>query len=158
MTLPVIPVSRRSGGVHVDGMEALREIVRLRTASAGLSLDDFFAEPALLERLCRLSGGHMRNLFILIRSSIERCPALPVTAEAVERTVRQQAADIGLPIRSQDKDALLSVHASKAPYDKDPDLWYELLRDQQVFTYADSQGLWYDWSPLFGELWERGTR
>ena len=34
----------------------------------------------------------------------------------------------------------------------DPDLWYELLRDQLVFSYADQTGLWYDWNPLFAEL------
>jgi hypothetical protein len=130
------------------GLEALCEIVERRTKQAGASLDEFFASRDLLKRLCRLSGGHVRNLLIFIREAIEHCPTLPVTPEAVDRTVRQQVDDFNLPLRAREREALKAVHQTKQPYEADPDLWYELLLHQMAFTYADSGGLWYDWNPL----------
>jgi len=150
LSLPVIPVVDRTGGTR--GLDALREIVRRRAAAEGMTREEAFQDDDTLNRLCRMSGGHVRNLFILLRSAIERCPDLPITRDAVERTVRQQASDILLPIRKKEWQALQWVHEYRKPYDADADLWYGLLRDQMAFTYADQSGVWYDWNPLFGEV------
>ncbi len=156
LTLPLIPVSQRDDAVFEPGLEALCEIVERRTRRAGATPDELLASPEL-KRLCRLSGGHVRNLFILIRSAIERCPTLPVTTEAVQRTVRKQADDINIAVRSEERKALQAVHESKRPYEADADLWYELLLHQMAFTYADDRGLWYDWNPLFAEVVNGGA-
>lgn len=91
LTLPVIPVSERGRRDFAPGLRALCEIVRRRADKAGVSLDSFFTDRTLLERLCRLSGGHVRTLFILLRSAIERSDALPITEDIVQRAVRRSA-------------------------------------------------------------------
>jgi len=97
LTLPVIPVSERGRRDFAPGLRALCEIVRRRADKGGVSLADFFADHALLERLCRLSGGHVRTLFILLRSAIERSDTLPITEDIVQRAVRRSADDFALP-------------------------------------------------------------
>lgn len=114
--------------------------------------DQVFAESGLLDRMCRLSGGHVRNLFILLRSAMERCDRLPLTAEVVERTVRRQAIDISLAIKRKDWTGLRKVHSSHEPAEDEPEVWNGLLRNLLVFPYEDAEGPWYDWNPLVGEV------
>lgn len=157
LTLPLIPVGRRDRRVFKPGLGALRRIVELRAEKAGASLQQFFAGDGLLDRLCQLSGGHVRNLFILLRSAIERCDRLPITKEVVDRTVRRQAIDISLAIRPQHWKALRKVHKTHKAADQDSDLWYGLLRNLLVFAYEDEAGQWYDWNPLLAEVPGGGT-
>jgi hypothetical protein len=152
LTLPVIPVARRNGEEFSPGVQALANIISERAERAGVALDYFFASEALLRRLCRISGGHVRNLFILIRSAIERSDGLPINHAVLERTIRRQAIDISLPLGTKEWDSLRKIHHSKRSYDEDLDLWYGLLRDLFVFAYEDDSGLWYDWNPLLGEV------
>jgi hypothetical protein len=152
LTLPVLPVVRRDGQDSGAGLKALCHIVERRAQQAGVELNQLFSEQALLERLCRLSGGHLRNLFLLIRSAIDRSDKLPLTGAAVRRTVAEQSNSLSLPLGKKEKDALKEVHATKAPVDS-ADIWYGLLRDLYVFAYTDeAEQLWYDWNPLLAEV------
>ena len=148
LSLPVIPVKQRDGSDFQPGLQALCEIVRTRARQA--EAEDFCGQ-ATLERICRVSGGHVRNLFILLRSSLERSSGLPIEESVVDRTLRRQADDISLPLRAQHWSALEKVRETKAPVEDDPDLWNGLLRDLFVLEYEDGQGRWYDWNPLLAE-------
>lgn len=151
LDLPVIPVATRGGGENRPGLDALVRIAASRTKKAGAALDGFFESRELLERLGRLSGGHVRSLFLLLRSAIERTEHLPLTAEVVERTIRRQASDLALPLRAKHWDILRQVHECKTLPDED--LSFGLLRDLYIFSYQDDQGsVWYDWHPLLAEV------
>jgi hypothetical protein len=151
MTLGVVPVTQRGGGPFEPGLRALRAIVEGRTKRAKATLDGFFADPNSLDRLCMLSGGHVRNLFVLLRSCMERCRALPVTPETVEQTVRGQAMDLTYPLSHADWAALRQVHEAHKPIE-DQELWFGLLQNLYVFGYRGGKNLWYDWNPLLGEV------
>ncbi|MGH8478073.1 MAG: tetratricopeptide repeat protein [Gammaproteobacteria bacterium] len=77
LSLPVLPVLRRDGSPNKGGVRALCEIVQRRAARAGLKPGELMNEPSL-ERLCRLSGGHVRSLFVMLREALDRCDTLPV--------------------------------------------------------------------------------
>lgn len=150
LALPLIPVAGRQGQDNSGGLEALCEVVNRRAAKAEVRQDEFFAGPDLLKRLCRLSGGHVRSLFILLRSVIDGCDELPATAETIEETVRRAAADLALPLKAGHWRLLREVHATKNPIEND--LWYTLLRDQYIFGYSGNDGIWSDWNPLLSEV------
>jgi hypothetical protein len=153
LTLPVLPVVRKDGHDSKAGLKALCEIVERRAQEAGIDAGQMFEDRALLERLCRLSGGHLRNLFLFIRSTIDRSDDLPLARPAVEQTIADQANSLGLPLGNREKAALRQVHDTKTPVEDDPGgIWYGLLRDLYVFAYTDDTGLWYDWNPLLAEV------
>jgi len=149
--LPLIPVAQRGGGDHTEGLRALCRIVHRRIAKAGSTPQQFCEDPSVLEDLCRASGGHIRTLFVLLASAMDRCEELPVTREIVDRTIRRQAIDLSLSLRPAHWDALRMVHRSKAELD-DPDLWNSLLRNLLAFAYEDELGVWYDWNPLLAAV------
>ena len=152
LTLPVIPAACRDGSDSQDGLRTLCDIVYRRVDEAGVARTGFFADHTLLQRLCRVSGGHVRNLFILICSVMDRCHALPLDQNAVERTIRAHASGLLLPLGAREKEALRKVHATKQPLDDLGETWYGLLRDLFAFAYRDTEGEWYDWNPLLGEV------
>jgi hypothetical protein len=146
LLLPLIPVSRRDGRDSLDGLRALCTIVHRRIAKTGATQQVF--EDSVLEQLCRVSGGYIRNLFILLRSAIERCDGLPITREVADRAIRRQANDLSLALKPKQWEALRAVHRSKAAFGDDPGLWNLLLANLMALPYEDERGIWYDWNPL----------
>ncbi len=151
LTLPVIPVHKRNGGDRPDALEALCDLVDRRARRAGADSEGLVPR-ALLERLVRLSGGHVRNLFILLRSALERSSGLPLDDTSAERAVRRQAIDISLGLGQAEWQALQAIHADHRAFDGDQDLFYRLLKDLYAFAYEDDGGAWYGVNPLLREI------
>jgi hypothetical protein len=148
-TLPVIPVTGRNGKPNDKALGVLRRIVEDRARKAGYSLDQVFPSVTSLDRLCAVSGGHLRYLFLLLRGSMDRSDDLPLKDEVIERTMRGQANTIALPLRSRDWKVLRDVHQTKNS--SDDDVFFGLLRDLFIFSYTDErEEVWYDWNPLLG--------
>ncbi|HXM44027.1 MAG TPA: hypothetical protein VN924_22520 [Bryobacteraceae bacterium] len=150
--LPLIPVARRDGRDNAEGLRALCRIVHRRIAKAGSTPQQFCEDPSVLEDLCRASGGHIRTLFVLLASAMDRCEELPVTREIVNRTIRRQAIDLSLSLRPAHWEALRKIHVSKTELADDPDLWNALLRNLLAFAYEDESGVWYDWNALLAAV------
>jgi len=157
LTLPAIPVTTRGGEQFKPGVKVLREIVRRRAHKAGLVLDQVFASPDFLEEVLRRSGGHVRGLFVLLQSILDRSAELPITAPITQRGLRRAAADLAVPLRADDWALLAQVHESRDKVGEDHGTWNELLRDRFVLAYEDELGHWYDRNPLL-ELVEPGQR
>lgn len=156
LALPAVPVNTRDGGVFRAGEDVLREIVRRRADKAGVSLDKVFAEPDLLEVL-RCSGGHIRGLFVMLQSILDRAAELPISHAITQRGLRRAAADLAVPLRTPDWKLLAEVHQSHDKVGDDHGVWNELLRDRFVLAYEDEDGHWYDRNPLL-ELVDPGRR
>jgi hypothetical protein len=151
LLLPLIPVSQRNGEDCADGIRALCRIVRERVAKAGATPQQVF-EDDVLEQLCRVSGGYIRSLFILLRSAIERCDRPPITREIADRTIRRQAIDLSLALQPKQRAALRAIHQSKAAFSDDAELWNLLLGNLMALPYEDKSGVWYDWNPLIAAV------
>ena len=148
LSLPVIPVISRTGSPFEAGIKAISEIIERRATRAGVSLKGVFDRPEIVTRLANLSGGHVRNLFILIRSALDYCDNLPLTDAIIDMTVRQESDSIALPLGAREWKLLKEVHKAKKSLEDAGEIWYGLLRDLYVFAYRDSEGIWYDWNPL----------
>ena len=88
--LPMVKVANRDGSDNSTGIEALRQIIsnRFIAANSTLTLLNAFDSIEAHDYLCRMSGGHIRNLLILIRSACTAAGALPLTHRTIEHAVR----------------------------------------------------------------------
>jgi hypothetical protein len=72
MVLPMVPVQLQDGRDCEEGMALLRQMVLARafpdeSPEQRISLiTAVFEQPETLDRLCRVSGGHVRNLLMLL--------------------------------------------------------------------------------------------
>jgi len=154
--LPVVPVTDRHGNPRPLARNALVQIVERRVAAVGLSLEDVFTTSDLLDDVVMSSGGHVRNLFVLLRSMFAWIEDLPIDRDIVDQSLQKAAAELDLPLNSEDWKLLNEVHRTKQPMNENA-AWYPLLRDQYILVYQEQGGYWYDSNPLLGHLagWAR---
>lgn len=82
--LPMVMVRDLDGNIHVDGLEAMRNLVRQRVFHAdGVTnemqlVGDIFDAQETLDQLCLMSGGHMRNLMLMAQEAIKQTATLPI--------------------------------------------------------------------------------
>ncbi len=90
----------------------------------------------------------------MLRSAIDRSENLPLETQVIDRAIRQQASDFGKSLSDEQWTALKLVHDTGKPLNSDPAAWMTFLRERYVYPYYDpkSEGLWYDWNPLLGEV------
>ncbi|MEJ1938954.1 ATP-binding protein, partial [Nostoc sp. NIES-2111] len=60
-------------------------------------ITEVFDSPSTLKRLCKASGGHIRNLIMLLYRCIQRQDP-PLSLECVERVIRQRCNELTLAI------------------------------------------------------------
>ncbi len=80
--LPMIMVNTLKGDIYQPGLKKVKEVInkRVRQIAPELSLEkEIFDNPQTLDRLCLMSGGHVRNLLLLTQDAIGRTEELPVS-------------------------------------------------------------------------------
>lgn len=148
LTLPMIDVT------NPKGLEMMRDIALRRIRAGGVDAGEMFSPEDQLDRLCRLSGGHPRSLFALIRAALDRTDHLPLTEPVITRSIRMQASDFGKSLSAEQWDALKRVHENRQGLQADAERqqWMTFLRERYVYAYYDvEKGPWYDWNPLLEE-------
>jgi UDP-N-acetylglucosamine transferase subunit ALG13 len=91
--LPMVMVRDQSGQVCEAGLAIMGELVCQRVfhasgVRAGAQLvGDIFDEAETLDQLCLMSGGHMRNLMLMVQEAIKQTTALPVGKKAVRLAI-----------------------------------------------------------------------
>jgi hypothetical protein len=159
--LPLIPLRAADPIVRRNALALTRRIAVKRFESCGASDPELFEDPGTLDELVQLSGGHVRTLFLLVRTAIERSDLVaPLTARHMEGVIVGLAAKYLDPLEGPERSVALHVHATKAKPDDDAmlDHFYNLLRDQYVFAYWAGAERWYDWNPLLGRSRLAATR
>lgn len=152
--LPMVPVQLRNGAEFESGMALLRQMVMVRAfpeVEPEKRLDlisELFDSPETLNRLCRISGGHVRNLLgLLYRCLQEEDP--PLSRDCLENAIREYRDSLVLAITDDEWDLLRQVKqrqsvSGESGYDT-------LLRSLFVFEYQDKQGRWFGINPLLAE-------
>ncbi|HBK63279.1 MAG TPA: pilus assembly protein PilB, partial [Cyanobacteria bacterium UBA11166] len=79
--LPMIMVQKPTGEIYQAGIDKLKELIgkRVDRAIPGMTIDQVFETTALLENLCLISGGHVRNLMLLMKTVLQRTSKLPIS-------------------------------------------------------------------------------
>ncbi|MEI1374572.1 AAA family ATPase [Nostoc sp. UHCC 0926] len=152
--LPMIPVRLRSGEIFLQGLTMLRQMVLARAfpdilASDRLSLiTEVFDSLETLDRLCLISGGHVRDLLGLLFDCLrEQDP--PFDRECVELVIQRQRDYRANAIDPHEWELIFQVVQQQRVRG---DIEYHiLLRSLFVFEYRDHQGAWFAVNPVLAE-------
>ncbi|MEA5617423.1 P-loop NTPase fold protein [Cronbergia sp. UHCC 0137] len=152
--LPMIPVYLRSGEVFTTGLELMRQMVLARAFPDILPDDrlslitEVFDNLETLDRLCLISGGHVRDLLGLLFDCLrEQDP--PFDRECVELVIQRQRDYRANAIDPHEWELIFQVvQEQKVRGDIE---YHTLLRSLFVFEYRDRQGAWFAVNPVLAE-------
>jgi hypothetical protein len=116
-------------------------------------ITEIFDSPETLERLCRVSGGHVRNLLVLLSRCLERDDP-PLSRNCIEGVIRQRRNELTLAITEDEWELLRQVAQQKSL--RGEERYQILVRDMFVFEYRDSEGSWFNINPILAEANELG--
>ena len=156
--LPMVPVQNRDGGDFEQGMNLLRNLVLARAfpeeepeGRLGLTTKVFDSSETL-DRLCRASGGHVRNLLGLIYRCLQKEDP-PLSRQSIEAVIQERAQELVLAITQKNWQLLRQVHRTK---NIQGDARHQnLLRNMFIFEYRGGGAMrWFDINPLLAETKE----
>jgi hypothetical protein len=116
------------------------------------AIPEIFDSQETLDRLCRASGGHVRDLLKLLNSCIMEEMVLPLSRQTLEGVIRTRRNDMALPISDAEWELLRQVRRRKRL--SDPQEYQTLLRSRLVFEYWDAGEYLFDVNPLLAEAKE----
>ncbi|MEP0920707.1 ATP-binding protein [Leptolyngbya sp. FACHB-711] len=157
--LPMIMVRTKEGSIHPSGFEKIKEVIvrRIRAATAGTtyeqaSIDQEILESAeVIEQLCLMSGGHIRELVRLCKEASNNVDELPITAKAARRAITVVRDTYRRTVQSNQWALLANVAVNyRCPHDE---AYRELLYSRCILEYRyfdddDEMQCWYDVHPL----------
>ncbi|RCJ26129.1 pilus assembly protein PilB [Nostoc minutum NIES-26] len=154
LTLPMIMVNTINGDIYQPGLNKVKEVInkRVRQIAPELSLEkEIFDNPQTLEKLCLMSGGHVRNLLLLTQDAIGRTEELPIAEKAVRRAITQARDTYRRAVGNHQWCLLAEVSRSKRIINDDQYRSLMFNRCLLEYRYLDDEGemqRWYDVHPL----------
>ncbi|MFB2769002.1 ATP-binding protein [Pelatocladus sp. BLCC-F211] len=154
LILPMIMVKTPDGEIYQPGLKKVKEVIskRVRQIAPELSLEtDIFDSPNTLEKLCLMSGGHVRNLLLLTQDAIGRIEELPITENAVRRAITQARDTYRRTVENNQWNLLAEVSRSKRILNDDQYRSLMYNRCLLEYRYLDDDGevqRWYDIHPF----------
>jgi hypothetical protein len=153
--LPMVTVKNREGSYNSEGMRLLRQMVLARAfpwldeAERLSRIYEVFDSDKTLDRLCRVSGGHVRNLLVLLYSCLQEDDP-PIQQDCLEMVIREYRDDLVSAISDSEWTLLLQVLQQQDNV-KGEDEYQILLRSMFLFEYRDVDGRWFDINPAIAE-------
>lgn len=151
--LPMIMVQTPDNESYQNGINKVMEVLQKRLSSidASLSITDMFEQREALEQLCLMSGGHVRNLLLLMKEAIKYTNANTISNRALQRSISELRNTYRNTVFANEWEALAKVYHSKET--KNEPLYRGLLFNRCIleYRYLDNQGsskVWYDIHPL----------
>lgn len=163
--LPMIPVRSRQQAPYAEGIHLLRHMILARAfpdTAVSRRLDhvtQVFDSLDTLDRLCLVSGGHVRNLLGLVRNCIQQSDP-PFQRDIVEQVIRGQRDALARAIDDHEWQLIGQVVQQQTVTGE---LEYQtLLRSMFVFEYQDPEGTWFGVNPVLAETtkyreWVKGN-
>ncbi len=155
--LPMVPLRLKNGEDCEEGIALLRQMVLARAFPDRnpdqrlSSLSTVFDQPETLDRLCRVSGGHIRNLLILLYRCIQQEDP-PLSRNCLESAIRQRCNELMMAITDDECDLLRQVAQQKSVRGEAG--YQTLLRSMFVFEYRYRDEYWFDINPILAEAKE----
>ncbi|MBD2198111.1 MULTISPECIES: AAA family ATPase [Calothrix] len=151
--LPMIMVQTPDNQPYQRGINKVTEILqkRLSLIDSSLSIVDMFEQREALERLCLMSGGHVRNLLLLMKEAIKYTNSLPIPTRALQRSFSELRNTYRNTVFANEWEALANVYYSKEI--ENNALYRGLLFNRCILEYRYLNGdgesqVWYDIHPL----------
>ncbi|MEE3716716.1 P-loop NTPase fold protein [Tumidithrix elongata RA019] len=156
-TLPMIPARLADGSECEEGMALLRQIVMARafpTLSPLQRIEDVhvkavFDSPQTLDRLCQVSGGHVRNLFRFLLGCLQQDDP-PISASLLESIIANERNKMSKIVTDDEWELIRKVHQDKR---LSGEAQYQMLiKSQFVFEYEYQGNGWFDCNPILDKL------
>jgi hypothetical protein len=153
--LPMIKVRTSNNHPYPAGLQKLEELIkrRVKCVASDLSLEEVFDENSL-RQLCILSGGHVRNLLLLLKTAIERTSGIPIQTRAIDRAIGDLRSTYRGTINEEEWAMLAHVHLSKQMPNQDE--YRKLLFNRCILEYREQAGdilrTWHDVHPLIEKI------
>ena len=89
--LPMIMVQTPENESYPPGINKVIEVLqkRLTTIDPSKSIVHLFDNRKSLENLCLMSGGHVRNLLLLMKEALKYTNTLPISKKALQRSISE---------------------------------------------------------------------
>ncbi|MEG4229692.1 AAA family ATPase [Microcoleus sp. N9_B2] len=155
--LPMVPVQLSDGSECSEGVELLRQMVLARAfptvhpSQRYALVGKVFDSAETLDRLCRVSGGHVRNLLQLLYSCLQKQDP-PLSRETLENVIIQRRHQLTLAIEPEEWELLRQVSATKTVNGETK--YQILLRSLWVFEYRYGEDYWFDVNPILADAKE----
>jgi len=158
--LPMILVQNLDGSAHQPGLAKIKELIKKRVEKIdqNLSLETgLFDTQEILERLCLMSGGHVRDLMKMMREAVNQTQNLPITAKAAQRAITKER-NVYRKTPGQDEWSILAkVSISHRILNEEKHRSLLFNRCILEYRYFDDEGEmqpWYDVHPLIKGIQE----
>jgi len=153
--LSMVPVQYRDGNPHEDGLALLRQMILARgfpdltpEERAGKT-EALLERPDMLDRLCKVSGGHVRNLLGFLFSCLQKDDP-PFSDEILNEVIQEYLDDLVKKITSDEWEFLRQVVRNQSVAGEEE---YDiLLRGMFVFEYQEKDGAWFGVNPLLAGM------
>ena len=158
--VPMLMVRHRDGQPFPAGLAKVEELISRRVSqfAPDLALETaFFDQPETVNRLCQMSGGHMREVMQLMQTALDWTDSLPIPVSAVQQAINRARNNYRNTVDEADWQKLAEVAVSKlVPNDGD---YRNLLFNRCVLEYReiDQNGemiRWHDVHPLIEDISE----
>ncbi len=154
LVLPMVMVRTPDGNVYQPGIKKIEEVIKKRVNlfAPNFSLStEIFDSPETLKQLCLMSGGHVRNLLLLMQEAISRTEELPISKRAVKVAISRARDAFRRTVNHDQWHLLTKVYFSKRIVNNDE--YRNLLFKRCVLEYCywddqDEMQRWYDIHPL----------
>lgn len=152
--LPMVMIQTPEGELHPPGFQKIREVLVRRICPFVPEAElegGVFEDAVALRLLCLASGGHVRELLLLMKEAMNRTSALPVTGRAVRRAI-SETRDTYRRTVERDQWRILARVAQTHSIDNDEAhrdlLFRRCLMEYRYFDDEDVMRCWYDAHPL----------
>ena len=139
-------------------MELLRQMVLAR-AFPEINPDrrlhligNIFENPETLDRLCTISGGHLRNLLSILSNCLLIAQNLPISKSCLEEVIVNYCKIVTLAVTDEDWKLLRQVKRRKIVMGEEQ--YRRLVRSLFVFEYYYKNYHWFDVNPILAETEE----
>ncbi len=153
--LPMVPVKLRDGSECSEGMALLRQMVlarafpNLKPQQRLTLVKEIFDSEQSLDYLCRISGGHVRELLRLLNDWIKKHRELPLSYQELENVIRYRRNQMIFAITDNEWALLRYVQERRQVSGNDG--YQTLIRSMFVYEYRDYNGSWFEVNPILAE-------
>ena len=153
--LPMVMVRKPDGSVYEPGLAAMKDVIRARVFETADVNNDWsleekiFESQEVLDNLCLMSGGHLRNLMLMMQEATKRTVVLPIRKKAVLRAITEARSTYRNTVYEQQWKLLAEVAQTKQV--RNDVAYRELLFNRCILEYRNVDReleVWYDIHPL----------
>jgi hypothetical protein len=150
----MVRVKNRDNQLHTEGIHLLRDMVLARafpdlpSEERAQYLDQVFDNQETSDRLSTVSGGHVRNLLVLLYGCLQKQDP-PIDRDTLEEVIATQRDSLIRAITANEWELLQQVKAQKTVVGEEG--YQTLLRSLFVFEYLDELGTWSGLNPILAE-------